>query len=298
VKRVLIFNSREQKMRSRHLFRRVSPHILTFSHRQNIAAMKMNTKLIGSIIGITALAFTGSITAAYAGGTDVLHLTLQKTMTNEGLETNAAGTVILNQNAQGKANKQSLTAQATGLTPTNNYSLLAQLADLSIVDAADFTTDEAGNATLAYGGKTGNPLPAPLDPLRNVRAFAIATIVTNLLSVDTNIVLSADLSSSESFKYLVKRTVSTNGVTAKISLKASETKAQFKIAVTGLAPDTDYLFAVNDEVADNFTSDSKGRASKSASSQDGNLDPAEILSVHSIGVWDSFSNVVFRATLP
>src|SRR2546423_3375227 len=50
--------------------------------------MEMNTKLISSVIGIAAFTM---ITRAQAAGSDVLHLSLQKTMSNSGVETNAAG---------------------------------------------------------------------------------------------------------------------------------------------------------------------------------------------------------------
>lgn len=257
----------------------------------------MNTinRIIKSFVGIAAVSIAA---AAYAGGTDILHLSLQDAMSNTGVETNAGGSLSLTQNVQGKADKQLLTVQVTGLTSNSTYVLFAGIVDTNLAAVTNFSTDEVGNATLSYGtpprGTNNTPLPDGLNPLRDVRTLAVGTIVTNLLSVDTNIVLYADLSLAGKFQYLVKRGLSnTNGVTAKINLKANPIAAHFRMQVSGLAATTDYIFAVNEAFAQTVTSDSKGRVNFTDAP-----DPSQVLSVHSIAIWDDASNVVVRATLP
>lgn len=262
------------------------------------ARMNMITGLFKSTIGITTLAFG---IMAYAGGTDILHYSVQETLSNTGVETNATGNLNLTQDAQGKANKQSLSVQISGLTSNSDYILFAGILDTNVTAVTNFSTDDAGNATLDYGnvGKSQNKnknrtaLPDGLDPLRNVQALAIGTITTNFLSLNTNIVLYADLSTAEQFQYLVKRTIDTNGVSAGIRLKANAARAQFRLDAKGLNATNSYIFAVNDAFAQTVTPDSKGRLNFVS-----NPDPTQILSVHSVALWDSTSNVVIRTTLP
>jgi hypothetical protein len=227
-------------------------------------------------------------------------------MSNSGVETNATGNVALTQNVQGKADKQFLSMQVTGLTSNSTYILFAGILDTNLTEVTNFVTDDNGNATLQYGtpgkgkNKNNTPLPDALNPLRNVRAVAVGTIVTNLLSVDTNIVLLADLSAATQFQYLVKRDISTNSapvitnaVPASIRIKASNTQAQFQLTASHLLATTDYIFAVNDAFAETVTSDAKGRLKLTV-----NPDPSQILSVSSVALWDNASNVVLRTTLP
>ncbi len=272
---------------------RFSPHAEWRFSCCNTLRMKTITRLISSFVGVAAFA-----ALAYGGGTDVLHLSLQEAMSNTGVETNAAGTLSLVQNVQGKADKQLLTAQITGLTSNSTYVLFAGILDTNLAAVTNFSTDDLGNAGLPYGappkGKNNTALPDGLNPLRDVRSLAVGTIVTNILSIDTNIVLYADLSLAGQFQYLVKRDVSnTNGITANIRLKANPTAAHFRLLASGLAATTGYIFAVNDEFAETVTSDAKGRVNFTAAP-----DPTEVLSVHSVALWDNTSNVVFRATLP
>jgi len=258
--------------------------------------MKTNSRLIGSIIGITAFAL---VAAAHAGGTDILHLTLQETMSNTGVETNAAGNVALTQNLQGRANKQLLSVQVTGLTSNSTYVLFAGILDTNLTAVTNFSTDDSGNATLQYGapgrGRNTNNAPVPdvLNPLRDVWSLAVGTIVTNVLSVDTNIVLSADLSAAQQFQYLVKRDISSTNVTANIRIKANPAQAQFRLNASRLSPSTGYILAVNDAFNQTLTSDANGRLNFTT-----NPDPTQILGVHSVALWDSASNVVVSATLP
>lgn len=261
--------------------------------------MKTIARVYSFVIGIATFTLA---TAAHAGGTDILHLSTRETMSNTGLETSASGNLTLTQDVQGKANKELLSVQITGLTSNNDYVLFAGILDTNLTAVTNFSTDEAGNASLQYGnvGKSQNKnknetaLPPGLDPLRDARALAVGKIVTNLLSIDTNIVLYADLSAPQQLQYLVKRTLNdTNGVSSNIRIKATNARAQFRLEATGLAAAADYIFAVDDAFDQTLTSDSKGRLNFSA-----NPDPTEILTVHSVALWDSNSNVVVRTTLP
>jgi hypothetical protein len=258
--------------------------------------MKINQTLVGFMAGIITFSIA---TTTRAGGTDILHLSLQKMMANTGVETNATGRIALTQNVQGHTDKQLLSLQIAGLTSNSTYILFAGILDTNLTAVTNFSTDGNGSATLQYGApgksksKNNTPVPDVLNPLRDIRTVAVGTIVTNILSLDTNVVLVADLSAAEKFQYLVKRNISTNSVSTNIRIKASDTQAQFQLMASPLSASTNYIFAVNDAFEAIATSDSKGRLKFAV-----NPDPTQILSVHSVALWDNASNVVVRTTLP
>src|ERR1043165_1302704 len=94
--------------------------------------MKTNAKKILTVVGLSALTFTGLLAAPHGSGghgTDILHLFASATMTNEGIEPAATGTVDLGQNQQGNANIQRLTVSVNGLTADTTYDLFAAVGD-------------------------------------------------------------------------------------------------------------------------------------------------------------------------
>jgi hypothetical protein len=269
--------------------------------------MKTNTKLIGSIIGITVLTMTGLLAKPHGGGsngTDILHLSIRNTMANEGIEPSASGNVVLSQNIQGNANKQTLTISLNGLTADTAYELLAANGnDTNLIDVTQFTTDGSGSAILKYnanagkGKGKGGPLPDGLNPLRDVRTIAIGILTTNVVvvitNVTTNVVLSADMTTADKLQYLVKRDISSVDVPASLRIKATQDNAQFRLSASNLAPTTEYFVAVNDVPQASSVTDANGQFDISATPPG-----ADILTVHSVALWDSSSNVVVFTTLP
>ncbi|MEY2465615.1 MAG: hypothetical protein QOD03_136, partial [Verrucomicrobiota bacterium] len=235
-------------------------------------------------------------------GTDILHLSIRNTMANQGIEQGAGGSVALSQNIQGNANKQVLTISVNGLTAGTAYELFAAKGDdTNLVDVAQFTTDGNGAATLKYSsvgnGKGKGPVPDGLQPLRDVRTIAVGTFTTNVVilvtNVATNVVLSADMTVADKLQYLVKRDISSVDVPASLRIKATQDNAQFRLSASNLAPTTEYFVAVNDVPQASSTTDANGQFDISATPPG-----ADILTVHSVALWDSSSNVVVSTTLP
>src|SRR5262249_55450899 len=106
-------------------------------------------------------------------------------------------------------------------------------------------------------------------------------------------ILTADFTSPDSLQYLIKRDISSNSVSAELRIKATTQQTQFLLTASGLATNTDYLLAINDSPVQTNTSDSNGNL-KITSEQSG----LKILQIHSVGLWDTSSNVVVSTTLP
>ena len=270
--------------------------------------MQISTKYLKSLVlctGVAALTFSSVcvITAASKRhGTDILHFFVRKTMTNDGALTNATGRVQANQNQQGNANNQRLDIVLKNLDPAGTYQLLAVLDDdTNYTQVSEFQPDAQGNASLNYRkvgsskgkgkgkglGKGKNALPAALDPISDIRQLAISLY-------STQAVLHADLTAPDKLQYLVKRNLSTNDIDATLRIKATVNQTQFRLIAAGLNPTNDYLLALNGNVVQTESTDEKG-----ALAIDSLLtNPGDILDLHSIGLWDSSSNVVLSTTLP
>jgi hypothetical protein len=255
-----------------------------------------------------SLLFTGTIALAAATlvadspgvphkrGTDILHFFARKTMSNEGVMTDATGQVYARQNKQGNANNQNLDITVKGLDINTSYQLLALLdADTNLTQVAEFSTDSKGRALLRYR-RLGNgkgmghgklPLPDLLDPVSLIRALEI-------WNSSTQAVLTADLTVPDKLQYLIKRDLSTNAVWASLRIKSNVNQTQFKLLTSGLTPANDYLLVLNGGEVETFTADSKGRLVIDAPLEI----PTDILDLRSVALWDSFSNVVLSTTGP
>ena len=202
-------------------------------------------------------------------GTDILHFFVRKTMTNQGIESGATGSVNAKQNKQGHANNQQLDILVKGLTTNTTYQLLALIDDdTNQTQVAEFTTDDNGNAALRYrkmgngngnghgnGGGLGHgksPLPGALDPLSSIRELTIQ-------NGSTQAVLTADLTSPDKLQYLVKRDLSTSTVDAALRIKATTSETQFRLIASGLNPTNDYLLVLNGGIAETDTTDENGK---------------------------------------
>lgn len=257
--------------------------------------MKRFTKIM-LFVGAAASGVT-LLTGAKGGshGTDILHFSVRKTMANDGVESNAVGTVQAHQNEQGNADNQQLNISVGGLTAGATYQLLAN-GDTNIADGIPFTTDTDGKALLEYrsqgsghGGGLGhgkNPLPATFNPVSNLSQL-------DVFNASTQAVLTADMTTPDQLQYLIKRDLSTNNVDASLRIQATTGHTQFKLLASGLNPTNNYLLAVNGSAVQTETTDTRGDLKITSLPVSGN-----ILDVHSLQLWDASSNVVLTTTLP
>jgi hypothetical protein len=256
--------------------------------------MKTNMKLV-LVAGVAALAVTPLLAKPHGGhGTDILHFTIHEAMTNDGVETNATGTVQASQAEQGNANNQKLDVLASGLMPGTDYKLFASTTETNtLTDVADFTTDAKGKAALHFtslgnghgGGKKS--LPLPVDSVSQL-------LELDIFNTNAQAVLTGDIRNPQSLKYLIKRDISnTNGVSASLQIKSTQSKTQFDLTASGLAASTGYLLVFNGTPAQTNTSDAKGNLKITSAPT-----PANILDLQSVALWDTSSNVVVSTTLP
>jgi hypothetical protein len=253
------------------------------------ASMK-HIKIPLAVLGIAALSVI-SLSAGPKRGTDILHLSTRKQMTDEGVVPNATGSIALSQNKQGNANNQRLDLLVSNLETNATYQLLAGIGDNpNLVQVDEFTTDNKGNANLRYrntgGGQGKKPLPAELDPLANVRALLVVR--------GGNIVLSADMRSPDSVQYMIKRSLENGDILGFLRVKANTSKADFRLVATGLNPTNDYSLSLNGAVAQTAASDRKGRLAIGASVPSG----VDALAIHQVALLDNTSTAVLTTTLP
>lgn len=248
---------------------------------------------------VAAMLFTIPL-HAFAGGTDILHFTATKAMTNAGVESNADGMVTASQKEQGKANNQKLTIVVTGLLTNTTYELVAAIdSDTNIMDITSFVTDGMGKAILEYtslgnghgGAKHSSAIPTNIASASLIREV---DIVSTNSGTNLQVVLSADLSMPDKLQYLIKRDLSSGGIKSSLMVQATTKKTQFRLLSTGLAPNTDYLLALNGEVVQTNTSSSNGRLDIHSLTDT----PPYILDVRSVELWDTSSNVVLETELP
>jgi hypothetical protein len=260
----------------------------------------------GAALAITTL--TASSAPGPNHGTDIIHFSIQTTMTNEGIVTNASGKAAINWNKQGNANHQALRVNVNGLDADTSYQLEALLDDATnLTSAITFTTDADGKAAInledkghnnnghghghAYGhNKHGNlkdTLPAELEPVGQIQQLFVVD------NTGTNVILTADFTTASSFQYLVKRNISSDTVNAELWIKAKADKAQIRLLASGVAAG-DYTLLLNDTAAQTQTADDHGRVDIRAEL----ANPADILSVSSVSLIDAGTNVVVSTTLP
>ena len=227
------------------------------------------------------------------GGTDILHYAVTKTMANDGVESNAVGSVQAHQNKQGHADNQQLNISVSGLTANGSYALLAN-GGTNLSDGVSFTTDTNGGAKLQYRsqgnghglGHGKSALPAALDPLSAISQL-------DVFNTSTQAVLTADMTMPDQLQYLIKRNLSTSTVDASLRIHATTAQTQFDLKASGLNATNDYLLVVNGAVVETNTADSNGKLDINSLPISGS-----ILSVSSLQLWDASSNVVLTTTLP
>jgi hypothetical protein len=231
-------------------------------------------------------------------GTDILHFKVKTSMVSSGAESNAAGSVSLNQNQQGNANNQRLTISVNNLGSNTIYSLLASLrSDTNFTEVATLTTDANGEELVKYTKKNngngkagGTPLPDALNPLSDILALEIAN--------GTQAVLSADLTQPDQLQYLIKRCLTSTHVetdaSGSLRIKATQQSIQFRLAASSLTTNATYFLSINDTTLNGRQSDAKGNLVFSALPEGS----PDVLDISTVAVQDASSNDVLNTTLP
>jgi hypothetical protein len=279
--------------------------------KQPANIQKLLTFTVGTALAITALTAYSDDKHGKGGfhGTDIIHLSIQTRMDNEGIVTNASGSARIDWNQQGNANHQDLQVSVRGLDADTDYELAAQVDDnTNLTSVTTFSTDAHGNASVfledkgqgdnghghghAYGhdkhGHGKAQLPAEVEPVGQIHQLLV------LDNTGTNVVLSADLTTASCFQYLVKRNISSDTVNAELWIIANGHKAQIRLFASGLDAGSDYTLELNDAAVQTQTADDHGRVSIRTELSN----PADILSVSSVSLLDSSTNVVVSTTLP
>lgn len=264
--------------------------------------MKFQTYLLaaGVLVGAVSVSTLIAKQPPKAGkrGTDILHLSVRKSFSNEDTNSNASGFVSLKLNQQGKADNQRMDLSIRDLEADGSYQLWALLGDdTNYVHVSDFTADSDGDAALklmrvgsSHGkshGKGKSPIAGELNPISNISELAIA-------NVNTQAVLSAEIGAPDKLQYLVKRSLSEGDAYADLRLKATKNKLQFRLYLWGLSATNEYHLAINDEIVSSGTSSDDGSLSFTSLP----VSAANILDVASLAVWDSSSNSVISTVLP
>lgn len=242
--------------------------------------MKTQFRHYKSLVLTSLLSFgAASLLSASAAGTDILHLNLTKSFTDEDETSDATGSVRLKFHQQGRSTVQSLELNVLSLDSDATYALLASKIGISgLTEVDQFTTDADGNAKIRYtlvengNGKVHKPgkgrllLPEGLNQVSHMRRLEIAKVVVSEEgSVVLPAVLLAEIDDPEQLNYLVKRDISTDTVPASLRIQANDQRGQFRLTADNLIPSTDYWLVLNGPVAPDggteqvFTTDAKGK---------------------------------------
>jgi hypothetical protein len=262
----------------------------------------MKKILILLTVAVVSLTVSTLLAENSKGGTGILHFFVRKTMSNPGLVPDATGRIDAKLVRQGKANNQMLNIYVARLSANTPYQLQALVGDdTNFVQIAEFTTSDAGAAALHYRamGKNGNSglghgktlLPGGLNPISNIREIAITD--TNLQAV-----LSADLTSPDKLQYLVKRTMTNDGVdtdaAGSLRIKGTTESTQFRLLASGLETNATYSLVINGNVDESAVANASGKLNFTTLL----VNPIDILDVHTLSISDSASNSVLSTHLP
>jgi hypothetical protein len=280
--------------------------ILSADHHQpqlEVTLMKKTNLILaqfGILVGGVALLVTP--VQAAQGGTDILHLVLHKAASPTELASNAVGRIELRQNRQGHADNQRLRMQLSNLETNAGYQLFAWLGDgTNATYVGPIGSSANGQARLDYwsvasrqgfhAGRGHAPLPAVLNPVSQIRALTVT-------DASTQAVMTADFTMPDRLEYLVKRRFNNDGVEPSaqgtLRLHSNVSSARVRVAVAGLTATNDYFLAVNGMTVMTNATGSRGRLVFDGALQN----PAGILDVHRIAVWNSAGTSVLSVTLP
>ncbi len=243
------------------------------------------------------------------GGTSILHWMLSTEMSATGVESNATGSVGAKLVQQGAADNQQLVISVAGLQSNTTYDFQAVLlGDTNLTEVTSFTTDTNGAATLDYvhvgssrgrGSPHGTPLPDVINPISDIRELDIVQTAVVVLITNQQTVLTADLTDPDTLQYLVKRSLTNDGVetgaAASLRIKATANATQFRLTATGLTPTSPYFLAINGSAAESVMTDASGGFRLMALPTNA---PPQVLDITSLAIWNSSSNSVLHTDLP
>ena len=239
----------------------------------------------------TLLALASTATTGLGAGTDILHFFDRAAFAGDA---SASGNVFARENKQGHADNQSVSIVLKGLDTNAPYTLLiSTVDDTNLASASSFTTDARGKARLNFNrkangnGKGASPLPDVMAPVAGLRSLAVA-------NVNTQAVLTADLTAPTQLQYLIKRDLSTNEISATLRIKASTSTTRLRLSASGLPATSDFYLVLNGSIAQTNTSNARGRLEVVTDL----INPSDILDLHSVMLSDTSSNVVISTTLP
>jgi hypothetical protein len=276
---------------------------MVWSSLENALTMKPNLRNpIHPLIVSAAFVVLASAPVFGAGkdkGHDLLHLTIQAKLHNEGVISGAGGDVDLHYDQHGgKDTHQELHLHVKGLDTGTDYTLSAQDNTSNVVQVASFTADEHGNADLHFrdkgpkkphdhAGHVDGQLPPDLEPVTAIAGLSIA---------DTNGtgVLTADLTAPHNFQYMAKRDLGTGAIRGKLEINADAHHGKLDLEAQGLDAGTSYSLAVNGNVVTSVSADEHGHLHVHTQFQNS----IDVLSLNSVEVLDASSNVVLSATFP
>jgi hypothetical protein len=254
------------------------------------------------VVGAIATVF--ALSNAVAGKNDpaephVFHWQLSVNMVPSGVESNASGRVKAKVEKEGNSYNQKLTVSVKDLKSRKHYQLWAQVEGSSnFVEVAGFTTKHDGHQHLKFvkkgtgkGHAGGKPLPAILDPIGNIVALEIA-------NMDTQTVLTANLTAPKKLDYELKRRLHNDGVEpaarATVSIHVTDHKEEFNLDAHHLMPAKTYFLALNGVIATNLMSKADGNlAVRSLPARA----PAA-LDIASLAILNSQTNSILSTTLP
>jgi hypothetical protein len=272
------------------------------AHLENALTMKLTSHNHLKLTMASAL-FSLSLSVLAARGDknhDILHVSLQKKMNNEGALASAAGSVNLRYDLEGNKNPhQDLHLKIKGLDDTVSYQLSAQVDDnTNLTQVLSFTSDHEGKADIHlrekgpkhphdHDGHLDGQLPAELTPVTGIHQLIVS---------DTNgtAVLTADLTSPDKFEYLAKRDLSVDTIHAKLEIKANAQNAKLHLEASGLQAGSQYSLAINGNVASTVTATNDGHVDIHAQLENA----SDVFALTSVALVDASSNTVVSTTFP
>ena len=252
------------------------------------------TSTLASWILTLALMATVNADQAQKPKKEKLHFHAQEEMANLEVLPEATGKVTIYINQQSKSNPRRMKIDIKDLEPNAAYQLVALIGeDTSVTNIAEFTANREGKAKVEFRTKTSgkankHPFPDAFWPMSNINELSV-------LDSSAQTVLSCDLNSPDKLECYLKRDVSTDTVEAKLHIKAKVSKAELKVDLSGLAPDTEYSLVLNGAVAQTESSDDHGKLKLEFELDN----PLDILALESLAIQTTAdAAIVVSTTLP
>lgn len=205
---------------------------------------------------LAALLASAVMAHAHPNGPNLIHYSVNESMTASGVDADATGRVQAFVKQKGDSDHQRLRVHVAGLDPRTTYTLLAQIGDdPNLVVVTSFTTGAAGKGNVLYnhGAKTNvnHALPEVLNPLTDVRAFAVA-------NGNGDIVLSVNLHESASMNFELASVFNNTGNDPQaigcVAVACQSGVVQFRLLAAGQS--SRYTLCINDSPVASYSANS------------------------------------------